>query len=271
MKKIMLFFAVATILAACNNDNEVLNETQYITEFKADFGADTRMTATPDNGLKFAWEPDEVLYVYQADAPSVLYKEYKYDASTKTFKADTEEDKLAAGTKYFAVNQISDFAIVNDQIQFNARLDNTKDVTKIPLISGVFTATTEGTITVMHHTVGVVEVPVKLAAGSAYSTLENLGFYVSGGKVTDDFIATPGSSYFVEPNPGYDTSWAKQTKTLNESTTVSFFVPMFPGTYTNPVLNYNYNSKSTSINLTGTLIVERGEVTLMPVQTLTLN
>ena len=167
--------------------------------------------------------------------------------------------------------QISDFAIVNDQIQFNARLDNTKDVTKIPLISDVFTADAAGTIAAMHHTVGVVEVPVKLAAGSAYSTLENLGFYVSGGKVTDDFIATPGSSYFVEPDPGYDTAWANQEKTLNESTTVSFFVPMFPGTYTNPVLNYNYNSKSTSINLTGTLIVERGEVTLMPVQTLTLN
>ena len=67
MKKIMLFFAVACILAACNNDNEVLNETQYITEFKAVFGgADTRMTATADNGLKFAWEDGDKLYVFQA-------------------------------------------------------------------------------------------------------------------------------------------------------------------------------------------------------------
>ena len=43
MKKIMLFLAVAGILAACNNDNEVVNEPQYITEFKAVFGgADSR-------------------------------------------------------------------------------------------------------------------------------------------------------------------------------------------------------------------------------------
>ena len=107
MKKIMLFFAVATILAACNNDNEVLNETQYITEFKAVFGgADTRMTATPDNGLKFAWQEGDVLYVFQADDASVNYKRYEYDATAGTFKADTEADKLVAGTEYFAVNHI---------------------------------------------------------------------------------------------------------------------------------------------------------------------
>ena len=78
MKKIMLFFVVACIMAACNNDNEVLNETQYITEFKAVFGgADTRMAAEASAaGLKFAWKDGDALYVFQADDPSVLYKNF---------------------------------------------------------------------------------------------------------------------------------------------------------------------------------------------------
>ena len=273
MKKIMLFFAVACILAACNNDNEVLNETQYITEFKADFAA-TRMTATPDNGLKFAWEEGDVLYVFQADDATVNYKYYEYDAATQTFKATTSADALEAGKQYFAANHIRNnaepFTIVDAKIQFKAKLNNSKDVTKIPLISDVFTATADATIAAMHHTVGVVEVPVLLHADSTIDQLKNLGFYVSGGKVTLDFIATPASPYFVAADPGYDTAWANQEKTLSKSTEVSFFVPMFPGTYTNPAINYQYSDYTDQALLTGTLTVECGKVTKLPTQTLKL-
>ena len=71
-------------------------------------------------------------------------------------------------------------------------------VTKIPMISNVFTASATGTIASMHHTVGVVEVPVKLINGSPYNQLEKVGFFVSGGKISEDFYATPESPYFKE-------------------------------------------------------------------------
>ena len=279
MKKIMLFFAVATILAACNNDNEVLNETQYITEFKADFGADTRMTATADNGLKFAWQEGDELYVFQADGSTMSHKYYKYDESTKTFKANTEANAMEADKQYFAVygyrTIANPFTIVDGQIQFKAYLDNSKDVTNIPLISDVFTADADGTITAMHHTVGVVEVPVKLAAASTSTTLKNLGFYISSGYSSLDFIATPASPYFKEATN--TTVYARNTwanmgdKVLSETEATSIFIPVLPGEYTNPGLNYSYNGTSSQKSLNGTLKVKCGEVTLMPVQELTLD
>ena len=81
----MLFFAVACILVACNNEIELSNETQYVTEFKTDFGGtDTRLVVTPDNGLKFDWEDGEYLYVVPIDDPTVT-KNYKYNSATETF------------------------------------------------------------------------------------------------------------------------------------------------------------------------------------------
>ena len=281
MKKIMLFFAVATILAACNNDNEVVNETQYITEFKADFGADTRMTATADNGLKFAWENGDALYVFQADDPSVYYKKYVYNSGTKTFTLATGGYvAMEAGKKYFAANDFETatspfFNKVGDEIQFNAKLYTAMsyDVTEIPMISDVFTADAAGTITAMHHTVGVVEVPVKLDTRSTYTTLKNLGFYIAAGKTSLDFIATPASPYFKEATNATTssrTTWANSVTELKTTEDTSIFIPVLPGTYTNPKLNYNWESKSSQKSLTGTLTVERGKVTKMPVQELWL-
>ena len=277
MKKIMLFFAVATILAACNNDNEVLNEPQYITEFKADFGADTRMTATANNGLKFAWENGDELYVFQADDADVYYKLYEYDVNTKTFKANTEEDKLVAGTEYFAVNHINNYAapftIVGDEIQFKAYLYTGvgDDVTEIPLISDVFTADAAGTITAMHHTVGVVEVPVLLDDRSTFTTLNNLGFYIEDGYSSGNFIATPASPYFKEATGASETNtWANSVTELSKTEATSIFIPVLPGTYTDPSLNYNCEGGSRQLSLTGTLTVDCGKVTKMPVQTLWL-
>ena len=125
----------------------------------------------------------------------------------------------------------------------------------------------------MHHTVGVVEVPVKLINGSTYDQLQKVGFYVSGGKISEGFYASPESPYFKEADAegGYDTVWSEENlKTLNENTPVSFYVPMFPGTYTNPTLNYDYSNGTLTLNLTGTLTVECGKVTKMQTQEITI-
>ena len=273
MKKIMLFFVVACIMTACNNDNEVLNEPQYITEFKADFSADTRMTVNPSAaGLKFTWENGDYLYVFQADDPTVYQKRYEYDAATQTFKLSTGGfTAMEAGKKYFATNHVFTFTIKGDEILFKARLNSSSsagyDITDIPLISDVFDAKADGTIARMHHTVGVVEVPVKLDAGSSSTTLKNLGFSKSAGP----FIATPKFPYFKEITDGTYSSWANMgDKELNTTTATSIFIPMLPGTYVNPYLNYNYGNTSRQKSLTGTLTVECGKVTKLPEQTLKL-
>ena len=274
MKKIMLFFVVACIMTACNNDNEVLNEPQYITEFKADFSAETRMTVNPSAaGLKFTWENGDYLYVYQADDPSVYYKKYEYDAATQTFKLATGGyTAMEAGKKYFATNDVfsvNAFTIEEGEIHFKAKVYYTTeyDIADIPLISDVFDAKADGTIARMHHTVGLVEVPVKLDAGSSSTTLNNLGFSESAGT----FIATPASPYFKEATDASYSSWANMgDKELSTTTATSIFIPMLPGTYVNPKLNYNYGSTSRQKSLTGTLTVERGKVTKLPEQTLKL-
>lgn len=271
MKKIILFFVVACIMTACNKDNEVLNKPQYITEFKADFSADTRITVNPSAaGLKFTWENGDHLYVYQADDPTVYQKKYVYDAATQTFNLETGGyTAMEAGKKYFATNHVNTFTIEGDEILSQARLYNTSeyDIADIPLISDVFDAKADGTIARMHHTVGLVEVPVKLDTESSSTTLEDLGFSQSAGK----FIATPAWPYFKEATDASYSSWANMgDKVLNTTTATSIFIPMLPGTYVNPHLNYNNGRSSRQKILTGTLTVERGKVTKLPEQTLKL-
>ena len=282
MKKILLFFAVATILAACNNDNEVLNETQYITEFKADFGgADTRMTATADNGLKFAWDDGDWLYVYNPEDESDYY-EFYYDSSDDKFYlylSSKSNEGLTVNKSYFATSQGLDndsYTSVGGNFAVKTQLWH-GDVSTIPLISDLFLAKADGTIATMHHTVGVVEVPVKLDAESTISKSVDVSIAVSDDNVVGSFYATPKSPYYAGIIGGgdfYDDSYAYQHATLNKSTFVSFFIPMLPGTYVNPKLWYHDEDGELAadpVGLTGTLTIERGKVTKMPEQVPTLN
>lgn len=278
MKKIMLFFAVATILAACNNDNEVLNEPQYITEFKAVFGgADTRVAAEASAaGLKFSWENEDVLYVYNPEDEND-YFEYKYNSSTGKFElesANENDEGMTVNTSYFATTKSlydNAFTTVDEDFAVKTQLSS-EGVTRIPLISGLFTAKADGTIAAMHHTVGVVEVPVKLGAGSTITELGDVGIYIESANVIGDFYATLESPYYagnIEGGDFWDESYAYQGAALNESTLVSFFIPMLPGTYTNPQLCYydeDYDYVIEPVELTGTLTIECGKVTKLPEQ-----
>lgn len=282
MKKIMLFFAVACIMATCNNDNEVLNKPLYITEFKAVFyGADTRVVATPDNGLKFSWEDEEIIYVYNP-ADENDYYEYKYNSSTGKFVLDyaqKNDEGMTVNQAYFATTRTlyhNSFTTVDGEFAVKTQLYN-EGVSAIPLISEIFIAKTDGTIASMHHTVGVVEIPVKLGSGSTITELGDVSIYIPSAELVGEFYATLESSYCagnVEDGDFFDEAYASQTAILNESTSVSFFIPMLPGIYTNPQLWYydeDGNVVIDPVDLTGTLTIERGKVTKLPVQTVTLN
>lgn len=281
MKKIMFFFAATLMMVACSNEEVAVNdEVQYVTELTANLGGgDTRMAVThnPASGLSFAWENKEVLYIYQADDASVQYTCYKYDSETGKFKVESGNEPMVAGTKYFATNQIDNFTIVDGMPVFNANLNYAESIESLPLISDVFTADASGTIVTMHHTVGVVEVPVLLDESSTYTTLTNLGFYVSAGNSSGSFTATPGTPYFKEATSGNGgrITWANMgEKVLNKTTATSFFIPMLPGSYTDAGLNYNYekNSGETSKQrkVSGTFNVVCGKITKLAEQTLKL-
>ena len=273
MKKIMLFLAVAGIMAACNNDNEVLNEPQYITEFKAVFGgADSRIAAeASDDGLKFTWDDEDALYVVTPDLEEVY--EYAYNATTGNFEL-VDGDGMTAGTQYIAFIDLRPGLKGELKSQNNP---NDPAVIDIPLISDKFTAEADGTIAEMHHLVGMVEVPVELAAGSLKEKLGGVGIFVDNGKVVGPFSAKPEEPYLVDriqDGNVYPNSITWREQSLNTTTPVSYFIPMLPGTYVNPKLYYydeNGDSATDEVQLTGTLTIERGKVTKLPVQEVTLN
>ena len=274
MKKIMLFLAVAGIMAACNNDNEVLNEPQYITEFKAVFGgADSRIAAEASAaGLKFTWDDEDALYVATPDLEEVY--EYAYNEATGNFELENGEG-MTAGTQYIALRDLGPDGkggLKGELESENYPYD--PDAIDIPLISDEFTAEADGTIAEMHHIVGMVEVPVELAAASEIDKLEGVDIFVDNGKVVGPFSAKPEAPYFVnkiEDGNVYPNSITYREETLNTTTPVSYFIPMLPGTYVNPKLYYYNENGTVEEQLTGTLTIECGKVTKLPVQEVTLN
>lgn len=277
MKKIMLFLAVAGIMAACNNDNKVLNEPQYITEFKAVFGgADSRIAAEASAaGLKFAWEGDDELYVVTPDLEE--HHRYAYNETTGKFELKNG-DGMKAGNPYIALRDLGPDGEGGLEGELESENDSyNPDAIDIPLISDKFTAEADGTIAEMHHLVGMVEVPVELAAGSLKEKLGGVGIFVDNGKVVGPFSAKPEEPYLVDriqDGNVYPNSITWREQSLNTTTPVSYFIPMLPGTYVNPTLYYydeNGDSATDEVQLTGTLTIERGKVTQLPEQEVTLN
>lgn len=268
MKKLMFLFAAALMMVACNNEEIVTNDdVQYVSELKLNFGkGDSRIAAThdPASGLKFAWEDGEEIRVYEnANADAITF-EYKYDATSKSFKPVSESYKMVAGKQYFAVNhtrKTSLFLSVEDGksvIKMDIERYEPYGLSTIPMITDVFTADANGTIATMHHLVGVVEIPVKLAEGATITTMTSFGLYASGAKLGRDFTATPEKPYIKSTDDAYDTSTIAGCEL--STTTKSIFIPVLPGTYSDVWLLYNYNQAGKSVKI-GNITVERGKIT----------
>ncbi len=250
MKKIMFFVAAAFALVAvgCSKDEVAVNdEVQYITEFKADFaGADTRIAVThnPASGLKFSWENGDKLYIY-AYEDNKAYATYEYE-STGNFK-HISGTAMAAGKKYFATNQLPiDYPLYftkdsEGKIKYKMTL-GTGGVKNLPLISDIFLADTNGTIAKMHHTVGVVEIPVMLSSTSTKDQLQLKKFAFRGGIVSGQFFATSESPYFMDDanniNNVFSEAWVEEAVTLSKEKVTSCFIPVFPGNYDSVYFKY---------------------------------
>lgn len=269
MKKTMFMFAAALLMVACSNEDVAVNDdVQYVSELKLNFGSgDSRVTAThnPASGLKFAWEEGEEIKVYENANADAITLYYVYDESTQSFKPENESYKMVAGKEYFAVKGVkstSQALSVEDGktiVKMNVARTG-KGLPHIPMITDVFTADAGGAIATMHHLVGVVEIPVK-KADSFDKTVTGFSLYASGGKLGDDFTATPGGDYVKSTAEGYDTVYSEEkTYTLSTTDATSVFIPVLPGTYNDVKLNYHYDSSSKQVSL-GDITVVRGKIT----------
>lgn len=268
MKKIMFFVAAAFALVAvgCSKDEVAVNdEVQYITEFKADFaGADTRMAVThnPASGLKFSWEVGDKLYIYNPEVNNT-YAVYKYDSDGK-FKF-VEGTAMLEGKDYFATNRAGlsyPFFTKDEGGNISFKMTLSSGVKDLPLISDIFPAKTDDTIAKMHHTVGVVEVPVKLMEGSTFTELDNFGFRST--IVAGDFYAAPAYPYFIDDtnNNVFKDAWTKESVSLKTDQTTSCFIPVFPRTYSSVYFSYRYNGGDAKYYAAGTNVtVACGKIT----------
>lgn len=266
MKKILFMFAAALMMVACSNEEIITNDdVQYITEFKADFaGADSRMTVThvPESGLKFSWEVGDKLYIYDPEVNNT-YAVYEYDSDGK-FKFNNGT-AMIEGKDYFATNRAGQslpYFTKDEEDNISFKMTLSSGVKNLPLISDIFQAKTDGTIAKMHHTVGVVEVHVKLKEGSTFTELENFGF--RGDIVAGEFYAAPAYPYFIDDtnNNVFQDAWTKESVSLKTDQTTSCFIPVFPRTYSSVYFNYKYNGGNAQYYGAGTNVtVACGKIT----------
>lgn len=266
----MFFVAAVFALVAvgCSKDDVANEGVEYVSELKLNIGkGDSRVAVThnPASGLKFAWEDGEQIEVYENGNANSLTYYYVYDAATESFKPETDSYKMVAGKEYFAVNhkrQTSTFLSVEDGksvVKMDIERKEPYGLSNIPMITDVFTADANGTIATMHHLVGVVEIPVKLAEGSNVTKINNFSLYVSGAKLGRDFTATPEAPYVKSVDEAYNESKIAGCE-LSTETATSIFIPVLPGEYGQGSLNFMCDGFTTSVKIEA-VNVKRGMIT----------
>lgn len=269
MKNIMFFMvaALAWVVTACSEDEAVINNNEnLIKEISLVIeGSDSRVSYTPDaTGLKFEWEDGNRVIVLPAEADNHTAVEFKYNKSSEKFVSNTG---LEAGKKYYAIYDFTQSPADCNVGGISAGLCLAADgkLGSLPMVSDIFTATAEGTISTLHHTCGVVEIPF-----TGNGTLSNVDFNAynstSDKLVRGDFtlsftdegkIGTITKGQYLDSNTYMTESTTRLGDPLTlSSTPQSLFIPLLPGTYNN--VKIKNNNKTVAENLSVT--VERGKV-----------
>ena len=238
---------------------------------KINFDGDTRVSASHSAaGLKFAWEDGDVVYVFE-DGIKGEGKYLVYDAESDLFKPKRDSDKLVAGKKYFAVtNTASPYANIQEGTGFTSvlvKLVVGAGTEYIPMITDVFTVTAENTMATMHHTVGMVEIPVKAVSEGA--KLVQLFISSKNNVMSGNFYASPEAPYFIRSSRGYSDIGNQDTSDtpidLSTTEATSIFIPVFPGTYEAESIYFSGKllgeNKYVDIETERSLTVERGKIT----------
>ena len=272
MKKLMFLFATALMMVACSNEEIVTNDdVQYVSELKLNFGkGDSRVAATHSAaGLKFAWEEGDVIEVWEDLNDSGSRKIFEYDATKGCFKPqnDSDENKLEVGKKYFAVTASTGYwiSVEGGKSVVPMELKGGRGLGELPMITDVFEATAENTTATMHHTVGVIEIPVKATVSGV--KLQTLGLKNTSPAIRGDFNMSPGVLDSWENVYGYFDSYNQTSSDplieLSNTKATSIFIPAWPNTYTSATIVYTLESgiEKTITTAISDLTVVRGKIT----------
>ena len=277
----MFLFAAALMMVACSNEEIATNDdVQYVSELKLNFGkGDSRVAATHSAaGLKFAWEEGDAIEVWEDLNDSGSRKIFEYDATEGCFKPqnDSDENKVEVGKKYFAVTASTGYwiSVEGGKSVVPMELKGGRGLGELPMITDVFEATAENTTATMHHTVGVIEIPVKATVSGVKLQTLGLNSQTANLALRGEFNISPEAPYTLSSTYGYFDSY-NQTSTdtpieLKTSEATSIFIPAFPGTYSTLDIKYTLEggTEQTKTAAYTNVTVERGKITKLSEQTL---
>ncbi len=272
MKKTMFMFAAALMMVACSNEEVAVNDdVQYVSELKVNFGGSrVAVDHSPASGLTFAWQDGDVIEVWEDLNESGSRKIFEYDATAGCFKPQDgrDDNKLEVGKKYFAVTASSGYwiSVEDGKSVVPMELKNGAGLGKLPMITDVFEATAENTTATMHHTVGVIEIPVKAAAAGV--KLQQLGLKNTSPAIRGGFNMSPGVlDSWTYGGVGYFDSYNQTLSDtpieLKTTEATSIFIPAFPNTYTTATIACTLEGGAEKIITTAItdLTVVRGKIT----------
>ena len=281
MKKIIFLLAAAWMMVACSNEEiATQEEVQYVSELKVNFGkGDSRVTAThSDKGLKFEWTDGDAIGIVSLDGSEKYIYLYKEDSKSFKSKNTGNRYSMIAGNTYFATRAHLNPTLSPETKTIDGKVAAVMEVGMgvgdgfdgLPMISHPFVADPDGTITDMHHLAGVLEIPLKLTAGSDPKTKY---FLARSEKEIPlpNFDAIPEKPYLQNVEVRWFSSYyATGEFTLNADTYTSVFVPLTPGSY--PDLDL-YDSKSPFVKLHtfNDITIQRGKITQLQPTEISLN
>lgn len=273
MKKIILLGVaiLAFVATGCNKENAKNIKSNLITEMSISIeGSDTKVAVTPTaSGLKYEWSGSESVWVFPAEAGQQTPILFSYNSSTGKFTSLTG---LVEGKQYFATysnGTSQEFSEYNadGQVKAAMRIGYKEELGSLPMVSDIFTATAEGTFTNLHHTCGVVEIPLT-GSGSIFDIQFNAYNSSPRGYVTGVFdvkFTSEGKiGEFVKSTNNNNTRAASYNYYSSSSplelteTPQSVYIALLPGEYNNVMLYCNDNAKTIASGLSVT--VERGKV-----------
>ncbi len=281
MKKIIFLLAAAWMMVACSNEEiATQEEVQYVSELKVNFGkGDSRVTAThSDKGLKFEWTDGDAIGIVSLDGSETYI--YLYNEDSKSFKSKSTGNRysMKAGNTYFATRAHLNPTLSPETKTIDGKVAAVMMVGAevgdgfdgLPMISHPFVADPDGTITNMHHLAGMMEIPLKLTAGSDPKTK-----YFALGSDKDIplpyFDAIPEEPYLknVEVRR-FSNYYLTGEFTLNADTYTSVFVPLTPGHYPDLYLT-DRNSVSVKLHTFNDITIQRGKITKLQPTEISLN
>lgn len=275
MKKIIFLLAAAWMMVACSNEEiATQEEVQYVSELKVNFGkGDSRVTAThSDKGLKFEWTDGDAIGIISLDGNERYI--YLYNEDSKSFKARYTNSSMKAGNTYFAtrahLNPTTPPEIKTIDGKVAVSMNVNEGFDGLPMISHPFVADPDGTIANMHHLAGVLEIPLKLTAGSDPKTI-----YFASRSDKDIplpyFDAIPEEPYLKNVEVRWFSNYYLTGEfTLNADTYTSVFVPLTPGHYPDLYLS-DRKSLFVRLHTFNDITIQRGKITKLQPTEISLN